>query len=133
MVAYQVMDGLGGPPSPARRLSGGQWLFPGCEAHDCPNKSVLVLTPDGRILAVGLLSSRCGDDCDITTRHLDVFALDEAVRLGLPNAMEQWAKDVTASDTKEFGATITPTFAGMQLHSCGASCATQPRGRRGGR
>ena len=57
-VAEQAIDVLGGAPDDAARI-GPYWRFTACRAHSCGEKGAVVLLPDGKIVAIGILYSRC--------------------------------------------------------------------------
>jgi hypothetical protein len=121
-LADQAMEALGGPPDPPKRLATGSWLFTACRAHSCPEKGAAVLTPQGRILAIGLLNFRChkaaagGSDCDKAS-HLDVYVRPgelDAARLIEP--LDAWARERAAADRAQFGAANVAPYAGPQIH-----------------
>lgn len=68
----QALAGLGGPPDRALRLAGGRILLAACRPQSCTEKTG-VLAEKGRIVAVGLLQSRCTPRCGSDAR-LSVFA-----------------------------------------------------------
>ena len=125
-LATQAIQALGGPPDEPKRLADGSWLFAACRAHSCPEKGAAILSPQGRLLAIGLLNFRCHKtapkqvDCDQVT-HLDVF-----VRAREPDAerltgqLDAWAKERTASDRAQFGAANVAAYVGLQVHDVAA-------------
>ncbi|WP_375271365.1 hypothetical protein [Sphingomonas sp.] len=56
----QAQEVLGGPPDDPVRLADRSWMFTACRAHSCAEKGAVVLTPAGRIVAVGILHFGCG-------------------------------------------------------------------------
>jgi hypothetical protein len=121
-LADQAMQALGGPPDSPKRLAQGSWLFTACRAHSCPEKGAVVLAPQGRILAIGLLNFRCrkveagGTDCDKAS-HLDVYLRPgelDAARLIEP--LDAWAREREVADRAQFGAANVASYAGPQIH-----------------
>ncbi|HZZ67558.1 MAG TPA: hypothetical protein VFE18_05240 [Phenylobacterium sp.] len=121
-MADQAMEALGGPPDPSKRLATGSWLFTACRAHSCPEKGAAVLTPQGRILAIGLLNFRChkaaagGTDCDKAS-HLDIYVRPgelDAARLIEP--LDAWAREKAVADRAQFGAANMAPYAGPKIH-----------------
>jgi hypothetical protein len=118
----QAQEALHGPPDDAKRLAEGSWLFTACRAHSCPEKGAVILAPEGRVLAVGLLNFRCRDaakgqdSCD-KARHLDIFVRRQdldAARLIQP--LDAWAKTQVAQETAQFG-TLSEPYLGLAVHA----------------
>jgi hypothetical protein len=60
LVAGQMIDVLGGPPDPPDMI-GERFRFTACRAHSCDEKGAAVLEPDGRLVALAILHSSCGE------------------------------------------------------------------------
>lgn len=51
----EALNLLHGPPDEPKRLRNGNYLFTACMAHSCPNIGAVILTPSGKILALGMI------------------------------------------------------------------------------
>jgi hypothetical protein len=128
LTSDQAREALHGPPNDAKRLAEGSWLFTACRAHSCPEKGAVILTPEGQVLAVGLLNFRCHKTaqgqagCD-QGRHLDIFVRRrdlDAARLVQP--LDAWAKAQVAAETAQFGKSSEP-YLGPKVHAVDAASA----------
>ncbi len=104
-----VARALGGPPDDPTRTPDGGWLFSACEAHDCPIKGALLLTPDHRIRAAALFDFGCDAGACANEPRLDLFLRNTG-----DNAAKSWLKDwaerTVSADLKAF-----PTVAARRL------------------
>ncbi|HSS12560.1 MAG TPA: hypothetical protein VLL04_01620 [Rhizomicrobium sp.] len=89
-VSDQVMMGLG-IPDPTKPLTDGNYLISGCRHHNCPEKSAVIVTPAGTMLAAGLIHFRCTPrDCD-SVPHLTIFMTKRNDRPAFVQELQDWA------------------------------------------
>lgn len=97
-VSKQVMMGLG-IPNPARHVADGNILISGCRPHSCDEKSAVIVTPAGAMLAASLIYLSCdGDmdkrrpavDCKLRP-HLRIFIKQKNDRPALVQELKDWA------------------------------------------
>lgn len=69
-VSDQVVMGLG-IPNPQKPVADGNVLISGCRRHSCDEKSAVIATPAGLMLAAGLIYFRCPGDMDKTKAAAD--------------------------------------------------------------
>ncbi|GAA4769360.1 hypothetical protein GCM10023219_14490 [Stakelama sediminis] len=93
----QQREVLGGPPDVPQRLTNGDWLFTACRAHSCEEKGAVVLSPEGHILATGMLDFHCHKTppyqagCE-RGPTLDVFVAHHGDHRDAVAAMRRWAE-----------------------------------------
>ena len=61
LVVHQIGDGWA-IPDPTIRLKDGNYLMSGCRRHYCPEKSAIIVRPNGTVVAAGLINFRCAYD-----------------------------------------------------------------------
>ena len=97
-VSAQIMMGLG-IPNPVRPIADGNLLRSGCRPHSCDEKSAVIVTPAGAMLAAGLIYLSCdGDldkrrpavDCKLRPR-LRIFMKQKNDRPALVQELKDWA------------------------------------------
>ena len=89
-VSDQIMTGLG-IPNPTKRLADGNYLISGCRQHSCDEKSALIVTQAGAMLAAGLIHFRCSrQECD-TVPHLTIFMKKKNDRPAFVQELQDWA------------------------------------------
>jgi hypothetical protein len=93
-VANQALIALGGPPD-SRKSVGSLFLFGACVEHDCMEKGAAVLTPDGKLIGVGLLCL-CStlpreSDC-FREYHFTIFVREGGYRSAVLKTLADWAK-----------------------------------------
>ncbi|HKX64135.1 MAG TPA: hypothetical protein VJM78_02420 [Rhizomicrobium sp.] len=98
LVNEQIIMGLG-IPNPARHVADGNTLVSGCRPHSCDEKSAVIVTPAGAMLAAGLIYLSCdGDldkkipavDCKLRPR-LRIFMKQKNDRPALAQELKDWA------------------------------------------
>ena len=97
-VSEQVMMGLG-IPNPARHVADGNYLISGCRRHSCDEKSAVIVTPAGAMLAAGLIYLSCDGDLDkrmpavacALRSHLRIFMKQKNDRTALVQELKDWA------------------------------------------
>ena len=95
-VSTQALTVLGGPPDLPQRL--GEWYrFTACRLHSCDEKGAVVLTGDGRIMAVAILHSLCAqpvrpDRCSAHTR-LALYLHPRADAALITADLSRWARE----------------------------------------
>jgi hypothetical protein len=93
-VSDQIIMGLG-IPNPERKISDGNFLQSGCRRHYCPEKSAVLVTPSGMMLAAGMIYFPCSGekaapDC-FETPHLRIFMKKKHDRPGFVQELQDWA------------------------------------------
>jgi hypothetical protein len=58
LVSNQIIMGLG-IPHPTIQVSDGNYLVSGCRPHSCDEKAGVIITPNGNVLAAGLINFHC--------------------------------------------------------------------------
>ena len=62
-VNEQIFMGMG-VPNPDKPVADGNILMSGCRRHSCDEKSAIIVTRAGAMLAAGMIYFRCPDDLD---------------------------------------------------------------------
>jgi hypothetical protein len=96
-VSEQIMMGLG-IPNPTRSLSDGNSLISGCRRHSCDEKSAIIATPAGTMLAAGMIYFPCSGknaapDC-FKTPQLKLFMEKKNNRPDFVQELKDWAARV---------------------------------------
>jgi hypothetical protein len=92
-VSDQIIMGLG-IPNPDRKISDGNVLQSGCRRHSCDEKSAVIVTPAGAMLAAALIHFRCDPrDCD-SVPHLTMFMKQKNDRPAFVQELQDWAARV---------------------------------------
>ena len=99
-----VEEFMGGPPDERVREPDGLFVLGACRPHECDDKGVLVLAPDGKILAAALLIPGCyasATDTMCATRVLRLYVHDPAVARRLIPALRATAGTVARPDKEQ--------------------------------
>jgi hypothetical protein len=93
-VSDQIMMGLG-IPDPTKRLADGNYLISGCRQHSCTEKSAVIVTPAGTMLAAGIIYFPCAmekaaQDCFMTP-YLRIFTKKKNDRPAFVQELQDWA------------------------------------------
>lgn len=96
-VSDQIIMGLG-IPNPEKKISDGNFLQSGCRRHSCDEKSAVIVTPAGTMLAAGMIYSPCSvnnaaPDCFMTV-HLKIFMKKKNNRPAFVQELQNWATGV---------------------------------------
>lgn len=89
----EIIEVLHGPPDPPIRFSDGSYLFTACQAHYCPNKGAVILSPRGEIVAAAMFTSEGADpwNPDLPSRlALDIFVSTSPARILRERPMDEW-------------------------------------------
>src|SRR5439155_26713334 len=76
LLVDELITVLGGPPDEPKRLSDGAYLFTACQAHSCPEKGAVILSPKGEIIAAAMITEVLAnrrDSFPFTGLSLDIF------------------------------------------------------------
>jgi hypothetical protein len=103
LVSDQIIMGLG-IPNPERKISDGIFLQSGCRRHSCDEKSAVIVTAKGAMLAAGMIYLRCGGDpverpyappvsCTLAP-HLRIFMKEKNDRPAFVQELQDWAARV---------------------------------------
>ena len=98
----EALNLLHGPPDEPKRLSNGNYLFTACMAHSCPNKGAVILTPSGRIVALGMIDY---DEAQRDFDYLPVLAIaveKQTPLMSVSEPLKNWASEQMAAQTREF-------------------------------
>jgi hypothetical protein len=103
LISEQIFMGNGIPEAPNQRatlLADGKVLLAGCRHHSCDEKGAIVATPEGTMLAAGLINYRCIFDELIDRfcqRHprLTIFVKYANDRPEITGHITAWAKEVS--------------------------------------
>ena len=105
-VIDQLMEGQG-IPDPAVALPDGNFLVSGCRRHSCDEKSAVIVTPEPKMLAAGLINFHCRPDHSIPQGHsihipatcddldhptLTIFVKKKNDRPELTQVLRDWAE-----------------------------------------
>jgi len=109
LVADQIIAVLGGPPDHPSKI-GDRYRFTACQAHSCTQKGAAVLDPVGRLVALALLHSSCGDARPATDCYshdtLTVFTRAPA-EPDVVNDLSSWASSEIAHEYALLGLRAT--------------------------
>ena len=97
LVSDQIIMGLG-IPNPERKISDGIFLQSGCRRHSCDEKSAVIVTPAGTMLAAGMIYSPCSvekaaPDC-FKISYLKIFMKKKNDRPVFVQELQNWAASV---------------------------------------
>ena len=114
LVSEQIVLGMGNP-APNVRLADGNYLASGCRQHECPEKSAVIVTPSGTMLAAALIYFPCiehskdladaGSNC-AQHRILALFVKQKNNRPALLKELQDWAEGEVGAERKEYGASL---------------------------
>ena len=114
-VIDQLMSGMG-IPEPTATLPDGNFLVSGCRRHSCDEKSAVIVTPEPKMLAAGLINFHCRPDhtipqgnsihipatCnDLDNPVLTIFVKKKNERPELIQPLKDWAERVSHVQTVE--------------------------------
>jgi len=101
-----------GIPNPPRPSADGNILISGCRPHSCDEKSSVIVTPAGAMLAAGLIYFSCNGDLDQRKSavhcelrpHLMIFMKQKNDRPTLVQELKDWAarEGYTGAAEKQF-------------------------------
>ena len=107
LVGKQVLLAQGAPDNNHHplRLRDGNFLLFGCRHKSCEEKSALIATPDGELLAAGLISFQCGTAGRTCADHpiLTIFVEPENDRPIRIQQIKAWAKHVSVGGYEPVG------------------------------
>lgn len=83
-----MLELIGGPPDPKARTPNGNFLFTACRPHSCPEKGGVVLAPEGRIIAVGVISISAPDSDDKNPENPALFIWVDDAAKGAADAVD---------------------------------------------
>ena len=95
-VSDQILESMG-IPNKTTRLPDGNFLLSGCRVHSCDEKSAIIATPEGAVVAAGLIHFQCHMarrgivDC-ADAPHLTLFVKPNSDRDVLSGELESWAR-----------------------------------------
>ena len=95
-VSDQVMMGLG-IPNPNKLLPEGNTLISGCRRHSCDEKSAVIVTSAGAMLAAGMIYFSCSPKPGDRTRNCDfgpyfrIFLKKQNDRPDFVQELQDWA------------------------------------------
>jgi len=97
-VNEQIFMGMG-VPNPDKTVADGNILISGCRRHSCDEKTAIIVTPAGAMLAAGMIYFRCPDDLDKRKPPVDcdyrpyfrIFLKRKNDRPALVQELKDWA------------------------------------------
>jgi hypothetical protein len=91
LISEQMIEGLGGPQEPLRRLSEGLVIGSACRAHSCQERAAVVIQCPSRPVAFAIKHFPCrGGYCD-TTASFTIFTEPAAPALARQQ-LEAWVR-----------------------------------------